>query len=221
MQRHFDEQDVQRVNTAIGEVEEITSAEIVCVAAASSGRYDRAEDIFGLLLGMIAAGLVWIFLPDAVPGGDTWAGYTPTTKIAFMALAVLGGFVLGTVWASHAWPLRRPFVPKSEQRENVSHAASAAFFDQSLHHTRAGTGLLIYLSMDERRAVILADEAVLEALSQTTLDTLCRDLTKLLAETDAAEALCQTIRRAGQHLEALPRDEDDTNEHPNTLVLID
>ncbi|MEM9417749.1 MAG: hypothetical protein AAGA25_01675 [Planctomycetota bacterium] len=221
METYFDEQDAQRVNTAIAEAEANTSAEIVCVATASSGRYDRAEDFFGLLLGLIAATLVWLFVPDAVPNGDTWAGYTPTAKIAFMALALISGFVLGAAWASRVWLLRRPFIPQAEQRENVHRAASAAFFDQSLHHTQAGTGLLIYLSMDERRAVILADEAVLETLTQTTLDTLCRDLTKLLAETDAAEALCQTLRRVGQHLEALPREAEDRNEHPNSLVLID
>ncbi len=221
LNRYFDAQDVQRVNATLAEAEAETSAEIVCVVAASSGRYDRGEDLFGLFVGLIAAA-AWLFLPDAVPGGDTWAGFTPAAKIAFMAVAVVAGFVAGAAWASHAWALRRPFVPKAEQKANVNRAAYAAFFDQSLHRTAGGTGLLIYLSMDERRAVILADDAVLKALGQPTLDTLCRDLTALLADTDPAEALCQTLRRAGDALAALPPvpDADPNEKLPHELVLM-
>lgn len=218
--RYFDEQDAQRVNATIAEAEATTSAEIVCVAASASGRYDRAEDIFGLGLGLAGAAGVWLFLPDAVPGGDSWAGFTPAAKIAFMAMAVVAGFIGGAVLASHAWPLRRPFIPKPQQRANVTRAASAAFFNQSLHRTTAGTGLLIYLSMDERRAVVLGDHAVLDALTQPTLDALCRDLTDLLADTDPAEALCQTIRRAGEHLTALPPAPDHHEKLPNELILV-
>ncbi|MEM9913367.1 MAG: hypothetical protein AAF911_00225 [Planctomycetota bacterium] len=222
MSRHFDEQDLRRVNAAIAEVEANTSAEIICVATASSGRYDRAEDLFGLLVGMLAAATVWLLLPDAVPGGDSWAGFTPAAKITFMAVAVVAGFIGGTILASHAWPLRRPFIPRAQQTANVMRAASAAFFDQSLHQTSAGTGLLIYVSFDERRAVILGDAAVLDVLPQAQLDTLCRDLTTLLADTDPAEALCQTIRRAGESLADLSPDADiepDTK-LPNELVLV-
>lgn len=225
MQRHFDDQDVQRVNAALAEAEAQTAAAIVCVAAASSGRYDRAEDLFGLLIGMLAAAAVWLVVPDALPGGDTWAGFTPAAKIAFMAVGVVAGFVIGAAVASHAWPLRRPFIPKTEQKANVTRAASAAFFDQSLNRAAGGTGLLIYLSMDERRAVVLADDAVLEALTQPVLDALCRDLTDLLADADPAEALCQTLRRAGQRLATLPPDPDaDTNDAnkkiPHELILV-
>lgn len=220
LEQQFDEQDRQRINAAIAEAEAQTAAQIVPVVAASSGRYDRAEDIFGLLMGIASAAAVWFFVGDAQPGTDSWAGYTPATKIAFMAGALVAGFILGAVLASYAAPLRRPFTPRKEMRQNVARAASAAFFDQSLHTTSAGTGLLIYVSMYERRAAILADEAVLEALGQPALDALCRDLTDLLADTDATEALCQTIRRAGEMLDAMPPDKEETQPLPNELLLL-
>lgn len=217
----FDEQDVQRINAAVAAAEAKTAAQIVPAVAACSGRYDRAEDIFGLLLGIALAAGVWLFLPDAEPGGDSWAGYTSGTKLAFMAAALLAGFVGGAALASHVWILRRPFVPKPEARRNVARAARGVFFDRSLHHTAAGTGLLIYLSMDERRAVLLADRAVLEALTQPTLDTLCRDLTTLVRDADAAEALCQTIRRAGELLAAaLPATAEQDDALSNELIVI-
>lgn len=221
LEQQFAEQDRQRINAAVAEAEAQTSAQIVPVVAATSGRYDRAEDIFGLLLGIAAAAAVWFFVPDAQPGSDSWAGHTPATKIAFMAGALVAGFALGAVVASRAWSLRRPFTPRKEMRDNVARAAAAAFFNQSLHQTRAGTGLLVYLSMYEHRAVVLADEAVLGVLGQPALDALCRDLTDLLADTNATETLCQTIRRVGRELgDGLPRADDSTDEISNELVLL-
>jgi len=259
--RMFDAQDLQRLNAAVAEAEANTSAEIVPVVAAASGRYDRAEDLFGLLLGLLAAVAIWLVLPDtptlgdglaigfesaasesstgssggfASPGGGfggssggssggggTWTGYTASTKIAFMTVALLLGFIVGVALASRLWPLRRPLTPKAEMRSNVTRAASSAFFDQSLHHTSGGTGLLIYLSMYERRAAILADAAVLDALGQPALDTLCRDLTALLAGTDPTEALCQTLRRAGEQLAVLPNTAGTSETRPNKLVLLE
>lgn len=221
LERQFDEQDRQRIDAAVTEAEAKTAAQIVPVVAAASGRYDRAEDIFGLLLGVAAAAVMWFFGEDAQPGSDSWVGYTPTAKVVSMTGLLLAGFVLGAVTASLAWPLRRLFTPRREMRDNAARGAAAAFFDQSIHTTQAGTGLLIYLTLYERRAVLLADDAVLEALGQPALDALCRDLTDLLPDTDPTEALCQTIRRAGELLEALPRDgEAPDNTLPNHLILL-
>lgn len=209
------------MNAAIAVAEADTAARIVPVVAAASGRYDRAEDLFGLLLGIVAASVVWLFVPDAQPMSDSWAGYTPATKIAFMAVALLTGFTLGVVLSSRIWRLRQPLIPKAQRRDQVNRAARAAFFDRSIHHAAAGSGLLIYVSLAERRAVLLADEAVLIALTQPALDAFCRDLTVLLAETDSTEALCQVIRRVGEHLAiSMPRQAAAQDSLPSELVLL-
>ncbi|MEM1109722.1 MAG: hypothetical protein AAGH99_13635 [Planctomycetota bacterium] len=220
LRRYFDDQDTERIDATIAQVQAETTTEIVCVAAAASGRYDRAEDLFGLLAGIVTAGCVWLGLPDAVPGGDSWAGFTPTAKVACMAVALLIGFVASTVAASHLWPLRRPFIPRAEQRDNVALAASAVFFDQSLRRSSGKQRLLIYLSMDERRAIMLADEETLEAITPAALESLCRDLTALLTDTDPVEAICQTLRRLGEHLPTSQSDQAESETSlPNKLIL--
>ena len=82
-ERELDEQDIARISATVAEAESNTAAQIVPAVASSSGRYDRAEDIAGLILGMLGAAGVWFFLPDADVGGDSWAGYTAATKIAY------------------------------------------------------------------------------------------------------------------------------------------
>ena len=49
----FNDQERKRVDDAVAQAEKRTSAEIVPVVATSSGRYDRAEDIVGLFVGLI------------------------------------------------------------------------------------------------------------------------------------------------------------------------
>ena len=60
--RFFSDADRKRINECVGTAELKTSAEIVPVVATSSGRYDRAEDLVGLLLGivlMILTAILW------------------------------------------------------------------------------------------------------------------------------------------------------------------
>ena len=91
-----------------------------------------------------------------------------------------------------------------------------------MHHTRAGTGVLIYLSVFERTAAVLADETVVQKLGQNTLNALCAELTEGMRGEARADVLCNAIERAGDALaRVLPREPDDVNELQNTLLVLD
>ena len=45
--------DTKRIKQAIREAEDRTGCEIAAVIAESSGRYDRAEDVFGVLFSAV------------------------------------------------------------------------------------------------------------------------------------------------------------------------
>jgi putative membrane protein len=118
--------------------------------------------------------------------------------------------------------LRRLFTPRSEQRAEVERAAREVFFDRRVHHTQGGSGLLVYVSLLEHMAVVLADEQVQEKLGQQRLDTLCNELVARLRKGAHTEALCHTIDQAGIALaEALPRLSTDRNELSDALVVLD
>ena len=107
-------------------------------------------------------------------------------------------------------------------RDEVDQTARAVFFDNRIHRTAGATGLLVYVSLFEHMAAIIADQAVTERLGQPALDELCGALTAALGDGDLTQAICQTVRDAGQRLGAvLPRAEDDVNELPDALVTID
>ena len=106
-------------------------------------------------------------------------------------------------------------------REETTARARQVFFDNRVYRTAAGTGVLLYLSLYERTAVVLAGDPVMEKLGQEAIDEVCAELTSALRAGDLAEALCATLEDMGERLgRVLPRAEGDVNELPNTLVLM-
>ena len=218
----FDEDQRRRINEAVAAAERRTAAEIVPAIATASGRYDRAEDLVGLWVGLVAMIVVWFVFRAAPPSGDWAAGWRWTAGVWPLVAAVLIGFVAGAGLASFCPVLRRLFIPRRELAAEVKRMARQVFFDSRLSRTTGRTGLLIFVSLYERRVVVLADEAVSDALGESDLQAIRDDVLGGLRSKQACEGLCAAIARAGELLESrLPIQADDTDELANELVVLD
>jgi putative membrane protein len=212
----------QQVTEAVVAAESNTSAEIMPVVAKSSGRYDRPEDIAGLWFGMLALCATWFVLPGPAADPNSWSGMTPAIQPSLLIVAILIGFLVGVLLASRLTWLRALFTPRAQAAAEVMSRARSVFFDRRVHHTSGGTGLLIYVSLFEHQAAVLADQVVLEKLGQPTLDEICEQLTTDLRSGTIPDAICKAIATAGEKLSAvLPRDNDDVNELTDALVVLD
>ncbi len=220
---YFTDEQRRAVEAAVAEAESKTSAEIVPVVAASSGRYDRPEDIVGLFAGLVLVGISWAFLPaDTLNRTGSWDSVAIPYTLPVLILAMVVGFAAGAIVASQIEWLRMLFTPSNQMRDEVNARARQVFFDDRVHHTAGATGLLFYVSLYERTAVLLGDAAVADKLGQPALDALCADLVREIREGDIASALANAIRKAGEQLEpVLPRESDDVNELADTLILMD
>ena len=85
----FSSQQRQQVEQAITEAESGTSCEIVPVVASASGRYDRAEDIIGLWLAVIAAAAVWLMFPRSLNETGSWSATPWYVGLTMMVAAVI------------------------------------------------------------------------------------------------------------------------------------
>jgi putative membrane protein len=217
--RLFTEEDHRRVTEAVVRAEAGTQAEIVPVIATASGRYDRAEDIVGLWLGLIALSVAWWLLQGVEP--SEWGVPQPILGLPSVVGLVVGGWLVGVLLAHLSGGLRRLFTPRGEQKAEVERAAREAFFDRRVHHTEGRSGLLLYVSLFEHMAVVLADAQVMEKLGQPKLDALCATLVAELRKGRPTDALCQTIEQAGLALaEALPSQNQKRNEISDALVVL-
>ena len=202
---------------AVQQAEEKTAAEFVPVIATTSDRYERAEDMVGLIFALIAVLIVGVVVGIGDDGVTAWLAITA------LILSVIFGFIVGVLCSSQLRGLRRLFVSQQRRYLAVSSRARQVFVDRRVHQTAGGTGVVLFISLFERMGLVLADQAIKDHLSEGTLDDYSRRLTETLQSGgDVGDALVAVISELGERLgEVLPRYEDDLNELPDALVLLD
>ena len=220
---YFSDEDKKIIEDAIAHAESKTSGEIVPVVASVSGRYDRSEDIFGVLFSLILLTTAWLYTQEITPIAGQWESEVKTVITLPWALAIIFlGFIVGAILASFFPVLRLIFISKKEMREEVGRKALEAFHQFRIRGTQGATGVLIYVSLYEHNVRVLGDEAISEKLKQQDWDDVCNLVVEGMKSKQPAEKLVEAIEICGQLLaEHFPIEEDDQNELPNKLQLID
>ena len=220
---HFSAEDRKRIEAAVGEAEARTSGEIVPVVATASGRYDRGEDLFGLVCAIVAIAVVWWRCQGIVITQTEWAvRYDVALGLGWIVVTVVGAFLLGAVVATYVPVLRLPFISHGEMEKEVERSAAAAFQRFRVRRTAAGTGVLIYVSLYERMVRVLGDDAISAKLTQAEWKNICNHAVEGLRDGRGAEGLANAIREAGELLSRhFPRQADDRDELGNELHFVD
>jgi putative membrane protein len=219
----FSGPDRERIAKAIADAESKTSGEIVPVVAGASGRYDRAEDIVGVLFALALLTAGWLGLQVANPPAGPWSsGSTHPVGLGLVWALLVGGFILGAAIASRVTVLRLPFIPAAEMREEVERSAQAAFHRYRLRETAGATGILIYVSLDEHQVRVLGDSAIAAKLGDADWQAICNAVTYGMKRGQATDGLLRGIELAGELLARhFPRESGDRDELVNELILID
>lgn len=206
------------IQQRIAEIEHTTSAEIVCAVASESGRYDRAESIIGLVTGCAALGIAHLIDSQFIHPGD-WSA--PGISLFFQVLALVIGFIVGSYLASRFVSLRRPFVLNSHVEDETKRAASFLFSTHVVGKTRARCGILVYLSLFERRIVILPDQQCRDAIGDEAIEAVCQATIPLLRAKQHRQAILQTIDQLSVKLaELLPADREVNANELSDHVLV-
>lgn len=193
------------VSRLVGEIEASTSAEVVVVVRAISGRYIHTDMLVGCAL---AFTWICVFLFHPAPFDDD-----------LVPVQVLAAFVLGMMLSLSIAPLRRSLTAQKWRDENVERAACAAFVDRGVFRTRGRTGLLVFISAFERRAMFVGDvgiegEGLDEAMKKARIE-----IEAGLGTSEPMTKFVGALRELGKTLaKALPRAEDDINELPNEVT---
>jgi putative membrane protein len=220
----FNDDDRERVSTAIADAEGRTAGEIVVIVSARDRRYPATA--------LTAAALVALSLPFmAVLAGWSPAALFPAWDVeqaavqelhsieALVAVQVLlFAAVLGLV---HFTGLGRRLTPHGLRRDRVHREALTQFKARGLDATEGRTGILIYVSEPEHIAEVIADTAV---FAKVTPDHWGATIGALIAGIRAgtpADGMVKAIGLAGGVLAAhFPPLSDDVNELPDHLIEI-
>jgi len=189
----------ERVAAVVAEIEAKSSAELVVRLRERSGHYRHTDYLVGLAFGM-ASLVVFLFYPARFP----LRPYPIVFALVFGAGALLSGWFPA---------LQRALTSRALLLENVRTAARAAFVDDGVSRTRGRTGILVYVSVFERRVELVHDVGVDEGALGEAYAAARRALEGVLAESLEVGGFEAALRRLGPPLAAaLPRAEDDVNE---------
>jgi putative membrane protein len=115
--------------------------------------------------------------------------------------------------------LKRPLLSRQRISHTVRARALRAFYEKGLYRTRDATGILIFISLLERKVWILGDRGINSKITPESWQGLARELSIGLRENNACEAFCSVIGKCGAVLvEHFPHKADDTNELPDEVI---
>jgi len=216
--------DHAKVSAAIAAAELKSDGEIIAIAA---DRSDAYHDV-GLHYAVLVLFLVLAFFAAWPHQLEVWwtrlMGWSAEPTLREL-LTLLLGFVLAkflVVLFILKWmPLRLALTPGSTKTRRVRRRAVMLFKTGGERRTVGRTGILIYLSMGERRAEIIGDEAI---TAVTTPETWGEAMAALITEVKAGrpgDGIVAAVERIGAVLaEHFPKTSDDTNEIPDKLIQL-
>jgi putative membrane protein len=183
--------------------EACTSAELVVAVRKRSGQYGVLAYHFGL--GCAALVVAYLLLAPTV------------YSVGAIALDGLLAFALGAVLAANFDSLQRALSRERTLSANISGAARAAFFDLGISRTSGRNGVLVYVSLFERRCLVLTDIGIDEAQLGPAFPAARRELSRTIERRDL-QAFRHALESLGPVLgSAHPRSEDDVNELPDEV----
>lgn len=216
------ESDHAKVSAAIAAAEASSNGEILAIATNRSDAYHDVGLHYAVLalflvLGFVAAWPAWLDSYWTMLMG--WSAPPTQRELLTLLLGIALLKFLAVLFIMKWMPLRLALTPGSTKTRRVRRRAVALFKAAAERRTVGRTGVLIYLSMAEHRAEIVADEAI---TAVTTSDTWGEAMAALIVEVKAgrpADGIVAAIEKVGVVLsEHFPRSTDDTNEIPDKLI---
>lgn len=219
----LNEADHARVTAAVTAAENHSDGEIVTVVAGQSDAYHDVALHWAILAMLLVLALLawqpgaalWLYAQLI----DPWAEAAPTGTLFFIAL-VLEVLTFLVVRVALAWrPLRMLLTPGATKSRRVNRRAMALFRTAAEKRTRATTGVLLYLSLAEHRAEIIADEAIHSKVTPETWGEAMAALIVAVKDGRPADGMAEAVERIGAVLaEHFPKSSSDTNELPDRLI---
>ncbi|MCZ8324912.1 MAG: hypothetical protein O9283_06590 [Sphingomonadaceae bacterium] len=222
---HLTPAEHECVSAAVAAAELRSAGEIVTIVTERSDGY---ADIalawagFAALTALTAFSVFTDFylgVYDRVLGdwGSEWTHQGIATLAASIAIAKFIAVVLLQFWPPLKWLLVPRFIKAGRTRAR----AITCFKVGAERRTQGRTGILIYVSLAEHRAEIVADSAIAGKVSPEVWGEAMAALLAGIRAGDLATGLAGAVERVGAVLaEHFPRAADDQNELPDRVIEV-
>ena len=221
--RKYSDEEHGLVSAAVTHAEERSDGEIVTIVADRSDSYHDVG-LHYAVLAMLLVPIAWGLAPQAVLDwglGLVFGWNHVLTRAEFMTLLFVklaGAFLI--VRYLLAWmPLRMALTPRATKARRVRRRALELFRVGAEQRTVGRTGVLLYLSMWERRAEIVADDAIDSMVAPEVWGDAMASLIGEVKVGRPGEGMAQAVAAIGKVLALhFPKSSADTNELPDRLI---
>lgn len=222
--------DLSAIEAAVRRAEANTSGEIFCVVAEESSA-DLLIPLAWAAGAALLAPAILLLAGFQIPADDllrfgAWAGAQDSGEAARAALvgtlALQAFLFVAVMLVASLDPIRRVLTPRGFKRDRVRQHAETQFLARNLHATRERTGVLIYVSVAEHMAELIADDGIHAKVADGTWDRAMAALVAGLKRGAPTEGFTAAIELCGAVLAEHfpPRPRDNPNELSDSVVLL-
>ncbi len=202
---HISEPDRERISAAIRAAEAKTSGEIVCVLAQTSS---DATGLPILLAALIALALPWLLV-----------AFTALTVHRILLLQIVVFFALAAVFCLPM--VRVALLPRAARRAVAHRVALEQFAIRGIARKKDRSGILIFVSLAERYARIVADEGIAGRVTQAEWQGAVDALVSHCSSGRIADGFISAIETCGAVLAThFPRTPGNRDELPDRIYVI-
>jgi putative membrane protein len=196
--------DHDAIAAAIHAAEARTCGQLVCVLAHASADYAYIPLLWASTLALI--------VPWPLISFTQWSveRIFLVQLVAFLAVALLLSWM----------PLRLALVPAPVRRARAHRAALEQFVLRGITRTRNRTGVLIFVSLAERYARIVADDGIAQKVHTAEWQAAIDALTAHMRDGRIAAGFIAAVERCGDILAAHAPSDGSANELPDRLYVI-
>ncbi len=219
----FTPEDHALVTAAVTKAEHDSDGEIVTVVTEKSDSYHDVG-LHYAVLAMLLVPATLALLPQSVI--DYWTAFflgwngevTRGLLMLFLFVKLAAAFLI-VRYALAYMPLRMALTPGTTKTRRVRRRAVELFRVGAERRTVGRTGVLLYLSLREHRAEIVADEAIVSRVAPELWGEAMADLVEEVKAGRPGSGMAKAVERIGAVLaEHFPKSSSDTNELPDRLI---
>jgi putative membrane protein len=216
-------EDHARVTAAVAQAEGASDGEIVTIVAPRSDAYHDVGLHYAVLAMLLVPALLGVIPQGWIDWGlGQFAGWNEGVA-RWVAMAIL--FVLLTLmflavrFALAYMPLRMALTPGATKERRVRRRAIELFKVGAERRTMGRTGVLLYLSLLEHRAEIVADEAIASRVEPDVWGEAMAVLVENVKAGRAGDGMALAVEKIGAVLtQHFPKSSADINELPDRLI---
>jgi putative membrane protein len=177
-------EEAARIETALRAAQARSTGQIVCVLARASSNYEIMPLIWSALIALAAPWPLLVFTELSAE-----RIFAAQLAIFLVALGVLS-----------VPALRLRLTPRAARRANAHRAALEQFVLRGVTHCAERNGILIYVSLAERYARIVADDGVAKVIAQNQWRAIVDGLTGQMKTGAVGDALIGAVAHCGDLL---------------------